>query len=231
MKPQRTQAKVDQITPLTDSIVLLVLKPEQYIDYEAGQYLNILGVHGQDLSYSIANAPLGAQHYELHIRHSPDNPHTQALFAQIKKMGHLSIELPYGCCSITNLDPDLPILFIAGGTGFAPIQAMIEQLLATQDPRAFELFWGARTQSDVYLDEKVLHWQSHVAHFTYYSFLSEISKEKLVSHFLMLHAEDLTAWQIVLSGPFEMIYSIRDVLIDRGMPARQLFSDAFSFEQ
>ena len=38
--------------------------------------------------------------------------------------------------------PQRPILFIAGGTGFAPVKAMIEQLLANSDLRPFELFWG-----------------------------------------------------------------------------------------
>ena len=36
-------------------------------------------------SYSIANAPLGSHQYELHIRHGPDNPYSQRLFAHIKE--------------------------------------------------------------------------------------------------------------------------------------------------
>ncbi len=230
MKEQLIKAQVDKIVPLTDSIMHLILKPEFYVDYQAGQYLNIL-CENEEFSYSIANAPLGAQHYELHIRHSLENPYNQSLFTYIKKYGYVTIKLPYGSCSINNLDSQRPILFIAGGTGFAPVNAMIEQLLADADPRSFELFWGARTQSDVYLDEKVLNWQAHIPRFKYYSFLSETSKENLLSNLLIRHAQDLKEWQIVLSGPFEMVYSIRDALIEQGMPKEQLFSDAFSFEK
>ena len=223
------EAQVEQIVPLTDTIMHLVLKPALYVDYQAGQYLNIL-CEGQEFSYSIANAPLGAQHYELHIRHSLDNPHNQCLFAYIKKHGQVQLQLPYGLCTLGQLDPQRPILFVAGGTGFAPVNAMIEQLLADADPRAFELFWGARSQNDIYLDQKVLNWQSHIARFKYYSFLSEVNKENLLSNLLIRHAEDLNEWQIVLSGPFEMVYSMRDVLVEQGMHKNQLFSDAFSFE-
>lgn len=229
MKEQTVKAQVEKIVPLTDSIMHLILKPEQYIDYQAGQYLDIL-CEGQQFSYSIANAPLGSQHYELHIRHSLENPYNQILFNHIKREGEVTIQLPFGTCSIDKLDIERPILFIAGGTGFAPVNALIEQLLANADPRPFELFWGARSQSDVYLDEKVLNWQAHVSRFKYYSFLSEASKENLLSNLLIRHAQDLHDWQIVLSGPFEMVYSIRDALIEQGMPRCQLFSDAFSFE-
>ncbi|RUR12575.1 NAD(P)H-flavin reductase [Legionella sp. km772] len=230
MMQQVVEAQVEKIVPLTDSIMHLILKPNFYVDYQAGQYLNIL-CEEQEFSYSIANAPLGAQHYELHIRHSLDNPYNQSLFAYIKKHGCVSLKLPYGNCSLDKMDPKRPILFIAGGTGFAPVNAMIEQLLADADPRSFELFWGARSQSDVYLDEKVLNWQAHISRFKYYSFLSEASKENLLSNLLIRHAQDLKEWQIVLSGPFEMVYSLRDVLAEQGVPKEQLFSDAFDFEK
>lgn len=229
MKNYTVKAQVEKIVPLTDSIIHLTLKPEQYIDYQAGQYLNIL-CDGQPLSYSIANAPLGSHQYELHIRHCLENPYNHSLFAHIKQEGEVQLNLPFGTCSINHLDKQRPILFIAGGTGFAPVNAMIEQLLADADPRAFELFWGARFQSDVYLDDKVTQWQAHISRFKYYSFLSEASKDNLLSNLLIRHAEDLHKWQIVLSGPFEMVYSIRDILLEQGMPREQLFSDAFDFE-
>lgn len=222
-------AQVETISPLTDSIMQLVLRPDEFVSYHAGQYLNILFA-GEEFSYSIANAPLGSHKYELHIRHSLDNPYNQQLFAHIKEQGVVQLKLPFGECSINHLDPVRPILFIAGGTGFAPVKAMIEQLLSSTDRRSFELIWGARSRSDLYMDEKVSHWQSHVSHFKYFSLLSDESKETLASSALTRHPEDLNEWQIVLSGPFDMVYNTRDVLINKGFSQDHLFSDAFSFE-
>ncbi|KTD58214.1 NAD(P)H-flavin reductase [Legionella sainthelensi] len=223
------KAQVEDISPLTDSIMSLILAPERYVDYQAGQYLQI--VFDQDaFSYSIANAPLGSHKYELHIRHSLENPYTQRLFAHIKEHGFVNIRLPFGVCSIEHLDAQRPIIFIAGGTGFAPVKAMIEQLLATSDTRPFELFWGARLQSDLYLDEKVSSWNIHVSRFNYFSSVSDDNSKPLASLVLDRHPRDLNQWQIVISGPFDMVYSTRDALVNKGVSPEHLFSDAFSFE-
>lgn len=229
MSQKKIRARVERIAPLTDSIVQLVLIPDDYVDYEAGQYLQIIS--GKDaLSYSIANAPLGSHQYELHIRHSRDNPYNQKLFAEIKKEGYVTLLLPFGECSIGRLSSQRPILFIAGGTGFAPVKAMIEHLLVNADPRPFELYWGARANNDLYLDEQVQIWQKQVARFKYYPLISDESKGTLTSLVLEKHPNDLHQWQIVISGPFDMVYSTRDILASNGMPIEQLFSDAFSFE-
>lgn len=229
MSERIVNAQVETISPLTDSIMQLVLAPDEFVTYQAGQYLKILFAE-EEFSYSIANAPLGSHKYELHIRHSLDNPYNQLLFAHIKEHGSVRLKLPFGQCSINDLDPLRPILFIAGGTGFAPVKAMIEQLLATTDNRPFELIWGARSRSDLYMDEKVTHWQSHVSHFKYFSLLSDESNETLASSALARHPTDLDKWQIVLSGPFDMVYNTRDVLVNKGIARAHLFSDAFSFE-
>lgn len=223
-------ARIESITPLTDTILQVILLPERYVDYQAGQYLQILS-GGEELSYSIANAPLGSCKYELHIRHSQGNASNQRLLAEIRQHGVVTIRLPLGDCHLDKLQTTRPILFIAGGTGFAPIKAMIEQLLASGDKRSFELFWGARSQSDLYLDEKVIQWQAHVERFRYFSLLSNTNKETLISKVLEHHPNDLSKWQVVIGGPFDMVYTIRDFLVAAGLPRTQQFADAFSFEE
>lgn len=226
---QIIEAKLSEIKPLTDSILQLIIEPSQYIDYLAGQYLQI--IHQQEhMSYSIANAPLGARHYELHIRHSLDNPYNQSLLETIKREGRLQLYLPLGDCHLQALDAEKPILFLAAGTGFAPINAMIEQLLADADLRPFELFWSARNQSDLYMDDKVMIWQRHVEHFHYFSSISGGEKGDLIDQVQARHGDNLKAWQVVLAGPFDMVYNYRDRLLSLGLKAEQLYSDAFFFE-
>jgi len=228
IKARQTSALVERITPLTDSITEVVLKPLHYVDYVAGQYLQI-HLKGELLSYSIANAPLGSKTYELQIRHSRHNVLNKALFATIRAQGRLDLTLPFGDCHFNHLEPNLPILFIAGGTGFAPVKAMMEQLLADADPRAFELYWGARSQSDLYLDEKLRFWAAHVPHFTYFFFFFYISQETLVSRVIEHHQKDLLGYQFVICGPFDKSYAIREVLLAQGVSTSHLHSDAFSF--
>jgi len=229
MTTQKTTAQIVQITPLTNRILQLHLAPKNYIEYQAGQYLEVL-LDDTSAYYSIANAPLGSHEYELHIRHSPNNPLEEHLLNEIKRKGNLTIRAPFGTCDWDHLDPKKPILFIAGGTGFAPVKAMIEQLLASGTTRPFALIWGARTQSDLYLDEKVKQWQNHVQQFQYQSLISSQNTQTLASLALSNHALDLPNWQIVISGPFDMVYSTRDEFVNHGIGSENLYSDAFQFE-
>jgi len=226
---KRVTAQIVRVNPLTDSILQLFITPDEYIPYYAGQYLQILH-HDEAISYSIANAPLGAHQYELHIRHTRDNPFNQSLLNAIKEQGSVDLLIPFGTCHIKALDPQRPILFVAGGTGFAPVKAIIEQLLANSDPRPFELYWGARSQSDLYMDDKTHYWRKHVSNFQYFSSLSAKGKLALATDFVNRHTQDLFDWQVVISGPFDLVYKTRDYLVDQGMNKEQLFSDAFSFE-
>lgn len=229
MNVSKVKARVTQIRPLTDSILQLCIEPETYIQYLPGQYLQI-ELNDDFLSYSIANAPLGAKQYEIHMRHAADNSANQSLIQHIKAEGCLNIILPLGDCHLDQLDRSRPILFIAGGTGFAPVKAMIEQLLADGKPPVFELFWGARSQSDLYMDNKVNYWQQHVAQFSYFSCLSGSGKSSLAELVLEKHSQDIKEWQVVIAGPFDMVYKTRDLLVAHGAKKEDLYSDAFSFE-
>tara|TARA_Y100000588_G_scaffold392544_1_gene504879 strand:+ start:1102 stop:1794 length:693 start_codon:yes stop_codon:yes gene_type:complete len=230
MTNKLVRASVTEISPLTNSILRLILSPEDFINYHAGQYLQVMQ-GAQALSYSIANAPLGSHTYELHIRHSKDNPYNQPLLEDIKQKGEVILSLPHGTCHMKTLHPEKSIIFIAAGTGFAPIKAMIEQILADGSQHHFELYWGARTQSDLYMEEQVIQWQKHVPQFKYFSHITKLKKSSLGEEILARHQHDLDALQFVIAGPFDMVYSTRDLLVLNGADQQSMYSDAFDFER
>jgi CDP-4-dehydro-6-deoxyglucose reductase len=86
-----------------------------------------------------------------------------------------------------------------------------------------------RSQEDLYMDELAASWQRKIHDFKHHAYFSE-SKSTLASKIVTHHSHNLIDWQIVLSGPFDMVYNIRDVLAKEGVPMQNLFSDAFSFE-
>lgn len=226
---KRCLAELIQITPLTNSILQLKLKPETYINYKSGQYLNIL-IGDEPLSFSIANAPLGVHHYELHIRHCGGDPYQQPLFSHLKQYGNCVIEMPFGDCYLDNLAPTKPIIFIAGGTGFAPIKAIIEEMLAHDDPRQMTLFWGARETCDIYQQQLVDQWLGHVERFNVETLIENKKENRLIKEVFKIGKEKLSQAQFVISGPFPLVYSIRDQLVNHGLSAKAMHSDAFAFE-
>ncbi|OGV33970.1 MAG: NAD(P)H-flavin reductase [Legionellales bacterium RIFCSPHIGHO2_12_FULL_35_11] len=223
-------AQVEYVSPLTDTVLQYILKPEKYISYLAGQYLR-LKLGKEYYSYSIANAPLGSQRYELHIRHSRENINNQKLLDEMKHSGGIFLDIPYGNCVLARLSLDKPIIFVAAGSGFAPIKAMLEQLFADGHNRPLKLFWGVRSQSDLYMKDKLLNWQESMNQFSYTTCLSESSEISLTSMVIKQKEFDLRNSQIVMSGPFDLIYKIRDFLVCDGAKKDNIFADAFSFEK
>ena len=224
-----THARVVRTTGLTKHLLHVILAPEPYIDYEAGQYLQLISAP-HALSYSIANAPNASRTYELHIRHGRETSGHERLLHEMTLQRLVTLRMPLGQCTLRALDPIKPILFIAGGTGFAPIKAMIEQLRMDGQTRPVMLYWNARSADDLYMDDLARGWEKKAPWFTYCSRRSETNKESIASLVIKHRVSDLRDWQIVLAGPFDMVYTLRDELVAQGVSPRQLYSDAFAFE-
>lgn len=218
---QQTQARIVAINRLNQTIWAYRLKPEHYIAYQAGQYLQI---HAPDNThyYSIANAPSSGQYYEVHIRQG-----NQQLWELHQSV---NLTLPYGVCNLSHLHPQKPIIFLAAGTGFSPIRAMIEQLLSQSDSRRVELYWGVATAEDLYDENSVQHWQKNLPNFRYVPHIAQSHQPGLITRVLTEHPHDLSDWQIVMAGPFDLMYLMRKVLLQQGVMRQDLFSDAFEFE-
>jgi CDP-4-dehydro-6-deoxyglucose reductase len=204
---------------LTPQLTQLILAPTIYIPYQAGQYLKLqLPNNPHPYSYSIANAPNAEQTYELHIRHGIEP-------AELTCNTMLTLELPFGSCTLAALDPTLPMVLVAGGTGFAPIKALLEQLQQEHTTQPRLLIWRTKNQDELYLDDLVKTWQHNDPGLLYYP---QFTREPI--HALVEKYAPLSSWQFVLAGPFDMVYNLRDELVAAGIPRARLHSDAFAFE-
>lgn len=225
-----TRAKVLQVSPLTNTIIQVQLQPQDYISYRAGQYLQLKT--GDYCAYfSIANAPLGAQIYELHIRHDKNHASSQQILKHVQQYGEVDIQLPFGECHLGELHATRPILFIAGGTGFAPIKAIIEQLLYSDDQRIFECYWGAKEHSDLYLQSKLKDWKKQVDTFQHLLLVEGKDGCQILDTIIERHQQKLLEMQLMISGSFDMVYACRDRLLQWGFESQYIHSDAFEFEQ
>ena len=99
--PSAISAEVVSIEPLTLDILRVFLRPQHYVPYLAGQYLQIL-MPEEAASYSIANAPLGVPHYELQLRHRPHQRSSEQLLKMLREQGEIPLFLPMGQCHVEN---------------------------------------------------------------------------------------------------------------------------------
>jgi CDP-4-dehydro-6-deoxyglucose reductase len=124
-----------------------------------GQYLELWLPQSDLLSraYSIASAPREDGAVEVDLRRVRGGRFSEYAFERMKVGDVLQGRGPLGSFNVTSAT-ETPLLFVARGTGFAPIKAMIEQQLALTPQRDIALFWGTTDASDFYALDAVATW-------------------------------------------------------------------------
>ena len=211
------------------AILYLRLPPNSNIRYLPGQYIN-LSWKGVSRSYSIANAEKQNHRLELHVRRVDGGVFSQFVFEEIKPGTLLRLEGPHGTFFVR--DNDAPIIFLAGGTGFAPVKAMIEQLLEQKKHRLIHIYWGVSTIAALYTTLPEL-WQKTHDNITFVPVLSGSEKEwhgrrGLVHQAVMEDFSDLSPFEIYACGSLDMITAARSDFSNRGLIEKNFFSDAFT---
>jgi NAD(P)H-flavin reductase len=134
-------------------VAVVRLRPSEPLPYQAGQYAPVQVTRWPRAwrTYSIANAPGPGRLIELHVRAVPGGQVSNTLVYHSVIGECVLLGAARGSMTLAESDRDL--LCVAGGTGLAPIKAIIEQALATASadrPRKITLFVGARQHFDLY---------------------------------------------------------------------------------
>ncbi|HEY9109228.1 MAG TPA: FAD-binding oxidoreductase, partial [Roseateles sp.] len=212
------------------------LAANQNFQFRAGQYVEFILRDGSRRSYSMANAPhsLPGQ-VELHIRHMPGGKFTDHVFGALKEKDILRMEGPFGSFFLRE-DATKPIVLLASGTGFAPIKAIIERARHIESKRPMVLYWGARKQADLYLND----WAAQIAAewptLTYVPVLSEpdagwTGRTGFVHRAVMEDLPDLSGHQVYACGaPIVVDSAHKDYVAQCGLPDAEFYADAFTSE-
>ncbi len=229
--------KVVAKTRLCDDVIELRLMPpkREPLKYLPGQYLDVLLPEGKRRAFSIASAPRHSDTLDLHVRRVTGGGFTQYVFDELPVGALLRIEAPLGTF-VPREGGDRPIILMAGGTGFAPIKAIIEYLFDIGNQRALHLYWGARHENDLYLDVLCRQWQSAQPHLRYTPVLSEAStlerhqyRAGHVHEAVLKDFPDLSRFDVYMSGPPPMIDAGRRSFVAAGLPDDRLYFDSFDY--
>ena len=220
------------------AIVRLKLPANERLQYLAGQYIDLLLKDGRRRSFSLATPPHDDTLLELHVRHIPGGFFTTQLFTEYKGREILRFEGPLGSFYLRE-DSDKPVILVAGGTGFAPIKAIVEHALhhRLDARRPFVLYWGARAKQDLYLPDLPGRWQQQSGNFTFIPVLSEPAagddwpgRTGLVHQAVLDDFGSLAGYQVYACGAPAMIDAARaSFTAERALPAEEFFADSFTF--
>jgi NAD(P)H-flavin reductase len=144
---------------------------------------------GRRRAFSIANAPHEGDTIELHVRHVAGGGFTSYVFDEMQNGALLRVEGPLGTF-VPREDSERPLLMVAGGTGFAPIKALIEHFRHLGSRRPMTLYWGARTARDLYLRALPERWARDDASFRFVSVLSDAERAGALRQGFVHEADD-----------------------------------------
>jgi ferredoxin-NADP reductase len=210
------------------------LERPQDFEFKPGQFLMLsdtINSESMKRAYSISSSPLEKKYLEITVRLKPGGKFTTVLFTKI--IGEfLELTGPFGQFHFDLEDTRTPI-FIAGGTGIAPLLSMLRTylIISPTSSELYYLFYGIRREEDevfkeelaeltlaherfieiIAVGEPCAHWQGDTGHMRY-----ELIKEAVVNPL------DCTYY---LCGPEAMVASILQDLQAHGIPQNQIKLD------
>lgn len=229
---------IETYRPLTHDIVELDVALEEPLpEYLAGQYADfaVPGTIEQPRHYSFASAPArtDGKHVSFFVRHVPGGELTDWLHKQDRKGAKVEIGGPYGTFHLR--DSEAPVLCIAGGSGLAPIKALLEELADQGFNRKTVFLFGARTQKDLYCLEEMEGFKKQAnGQFEFIPVLSEEPDDSdwegrrgLVTEYIGEAVPDVKACQAYMCGPPPMVDAAIDALKGHGLGEDAIFYDKF----
>lgn len=238
---RKMPSRVMAMDKLNDDVMVLTLQlpAADPFRFYPGQYLEFILRDGNRRSYSMANAPQENNQIQLHLRHMPGGVFTDHVFGtgetQMKVREIQRVEGPFGSFFLRD-DVDSPIVFLASGTGFAPIKAIIERMISAGDQRPAVLYWGGRRPKDLYMHQLAESWEQLLPNFRYIAVVSDSQAEDnwqgrtgFVHQAVMQDIPDLSGYQVYACGAPVMVETARKDFIQAcGLPDDAFFADAFT---
>jgi CDP-4-dehydro-6-deoxyglucose reductase len=225
-------AKIQAINKLNDSVieVSLRLPPNSNFGYNSGQYVNITkGTIKR--SYSVANTYKESGLLTFLIKKYENGLMSKYWFDEAKENDLLRIEGPIGSFFLRETEAE-NIIFLATGTGVAPIKAILESIVESPKELSSKKIWiflGARNENDILWQPNEL---NETSNFKYIPVLSRASEDwkgekGYIQHILIKQNIPLENAQVYACGSNTMIESSKKLLIEKGLNKKNFFSDAF----
>jgi CDP-4-dehydro-6-deoxyglucose reductase len=229
--PKITPCRITDIEKLTSSVLRIRLRLPPRIDFSffPGQYIDVIGPGGNQRSYSLANSNADGKLLELHIRAVDGGVMSDYWFYNAKINDLLRLRGPLGTFFLRP-SAKLDLIFLATGTGFAPVKAILESLsnIPTEyQPNSVTVFWGGRKTEDLYLNIDDFQGNYRLIPVLSRSDENWTGAKGYVQQAAITMFPDLSNVNVYACGSHEMIRSANLLLKQAGLASGRFYSDAF----
>lgn len=224
---QRFTARVKHFKQLTHDVrqIDLELMDPGEIRFKAGQFVSFDVTDARTgrlvtRPYSIASSPGSPHLISLLLNLVPGGPGSTYLFG-LREGDTTTFAGPAGNFYLRD-DPARELLFVATGTGIAPIRSMLLANAERPDHLRAVLFWGLRSQRDLYYQDELVELRKGCQGF---SFLATLSKPEpgwvgvtgRVTQLVRQHVADVSRLAVYLCGNSGMIKEVTGILQTKGL--------------
>jgi NAD(P)H-flavin reductase/hemoglobin-like flavoprotein len=227
--PAWWQAEIVSHERRTQDIAVITVRPDQPYPFLAGQYTSVETPWWPRVwrHYSFASAPRPDGLLSFHIKAVPAGWVSSALVNRARPGDVIRLGPPAGSM-IVDHGTDNGLLCLGGGTGIAPIKALIEDVAEHGRRRAVEVFYGARSGHDLYDLDTMLRLEQEYGWLSVRPVVSEGPSDGLVGPLseVVSRCGPWHSYDAYLSGPAGMIRSSVDALVGIGMPAHRIRHDS-----
>jgi NAD(P)H-flavin reductase/ferredoxin len=229
---KRINAKIYRIErPAPDVAVMQLRFPAGVrVRFRAGQYLEVILADGSRRAFSMANPPHQNDGALLHVRVLPEGAFSERVLSTLTRGSVVTVEMPFGDFHLR--EGDKPAILLAGGTGFAPMKAIVEDLIRRNAARQLALYWGAHKAQDLYAADLPRKWAAQRPGFRFVPVLSEetwAGRTGLVHEAVLADFSSLEACEVYACGAPAMVAAARrDFTRRRGLPPAAFYCDPFA---
>ncbi|MCB1761445.1 MAG: 2Fe-2S iron-sulfur cluster binding domain-containing protein [Gammaproteobacteria bacterium] len=216
--PQQTiRAVVKKIEPLDDELALLQVQTPrtQSLRFKAGQQLKLTMENGATINLCIASCPCDGRNLQFIVARREGEPFSDALFSGKLQRQTLLLEGPSGGFLLQE-ESSLPAIFLAAGTGFAPIKSLVEQAIAIDNAEGLHLIQPGGNPKGSHLDNLCRSWNDSLDNFLY----TAPPRDSTYDELLDLLAEATAAldqYIAYIAGPTEWLDRLLHKAQQRGM--------------
>lgn len=232
IRPAVVNAMVQRMEQLTPTIYGVSVETPWPLEFYAGQAFEwIVPGITPNRTYSAANRP-GSDVIDFQVRVYPGG-RIGAFVSELTAGQPLQLVGPYGQFRLSD-NSWRPAVCVAGGTGLAPMLSVLEQAAAMNDGRPLRLFYGARSQEELYRLDRIDELKRMLPDFEFFPVLSDEPAESgwagargLVTDMLAENIGDAFGLEAYLCGPPLMIDAATEVLTRFGALEQDIRSDRF----
>ena len=225
---------VERIENLTPTIKGVWIKLDKPMKFQAGQYVNLSVGELESRAFSLANCPTTGDLIELNIKQVPGGQVTSYIHGELKVGDSVKVTGPYGRF-FTRKSAQVPLIFMAGGSGLSSPKSMIADLLEEGCCLPITLVYGARTRDELYDHDLFTQWAQQYPNFTYVPALSAVEEGDAWDGFRgFVHDaakakfdNDFRGHKAYLCGPPLMIESCISTLMQGRLYERDIYTEKF----